>query len=91
MEHPLALAVYNEGSHYQKRVANYSAMTQRHYRAYLLGLVNAQAHHERKAFGVRHKPTDIDVAVKELYDGMKTHVAECQASNVKRFCGVSHV
>jgi hypothetical protein len=76
MEHPLALAVYNDGAHYNTRVSRGQSDTRRHYRAYLLGLVNAEATKQRREFNMRFKPADIDIAVQDLLEMMERHVAE---------------
>lgn len=72
----LALSVINTSSHYAARCKNYREMTARHYRTYILGLVNTEAHQQRTQFGIRPKSADINRAVEEVLDHMQTHMAE---------------
>lgn len=76
VQHPLALAVYNDSSHYNDRVRLCEARTNRDYRAYLLKLVNMQVVSERRAHGTRYKQSDVDISVSELHKAMSEHVQE---------------
>lgn len=79
VQHPLAITVHNEGTHYDERVALYKTMTHRQYRAYLLKLVCATVRRERNEFNVKHSAVDVATAVAELHDSMKAHVDEWEA------------
>lgn len=76
MQHPLALAIYNDSSNYDERVRLCEARTNRDYRAYLLKLVNMQVASERRAYGTRYKQSDVDISVSELHKAMSEHVQE---------------
>ena len=76
VQHPLALAVYNDSSHYNDRVRLCEARTNRDYRAYLLKLVNIQVASERREHGTRYKQSDVDTSVSELHKAMSEHVQE---------------
>lgn len=77
-EHNLALSVINDGTHYTKRCENYRAMTHRHYRTYILGLVAAEARKQRIQMSVKSSSSDINVAVDEVLDHMQAHMHEME-------------
>ena len=80
MEHPLALAVYNDGPTYKSRVARHSTISRDQYIKYLRGLVVAQAHKERTEFGTPMPDSqNIEQATKELLEGMDGHITESNA------------
>jgi hypothetical protein len=81
----LALCVINDGATYQQRLDNCRSMTKRHFRAYVLTLVTAQARKQRIQFGVpKHKPGDIERGVAEVVDHMERHVAEYDAPDTEQ-------
>lgn len=88
MESQLALSVINTDPHYEERKVNFIVMSSTDYAAYIMTLVRAEAHDQRRKFGVNFGSLAIDTAVSEVVEHMRLHMNDEWESEEKLAAGV---
>jgi hypothetical protein len=72
----LALCVINDPASYSLRIKKYQELSPEEYKAWMKGLVTAQANLQYRLFKSRFRLKDITLAVDEVIEHMQNHVKE---------------